>query len=73
MEFVTTNPRISKPRVRGSNPLGRATFINIKNKIKKVLVRLVAGVGFEPLTLGLEMRGFVVTNCIELSRFVILQ
>jgi len=29
--------------------------------------------GFEPLTLGLEMRGFVVTNCIELSRFVILQ
>ena len=30
-------------------------------------------VGFEPLTLGLEMRGFVVTNSIELSRFVILQ
>ena len=29
--------------------------------------------GFEPLTLGLEMRGFVVTNCIELSRFVTLQ
>jgi len=29
--------------------------------------------GFEPLTLGLEMRGIVVTNCIELSRFVILQ
>jgi len=29
--------------------------------------------GFEPLTLGLEMRGFVVTSCIELSRFVILQ
>jgi len=29
--------------------------------------------GFEPLTLGLEMRGFVVTNCIELYRFVILQ
>ena len=24
MEFVITNPRISKPRVRGSNPLGRA-------------------------------------------------
>ena len=31
------------------------------------------GVGFEPLTLGFEMRGFVVTNCIELARFVILQ
>ena len=29
--------------------------------------------GFEPLTLGLEMRGSVVTNCIELSRFVTLQ
>jgi len=27
---------------------------------------------FEPLTLGLEMRGFVVTNYIELSRFVTL-
>jgi len=29
--------------------------------------------GFEPLTLGLEMRGIDVANCIELSRFVILQ
>ena len=29
--------------------------------------------GFEPLTLGLEMRRFVVTNSTELSRFVILQ
>jgi len=29
--------------------------------------------GCEPLTLGLEMRGFVVTNSTELSRFVILQ
>jgi len=29
--------------------------------------------GSEPPTLGLEMRGFVVTDCIELSRFVILQ
>ena len=29
--------------------------------------------GFEPLTLGLEMRGFVFTNSTELSRFVILQ
>jgi len=28
--------------------------------------------GFEPVTLGLEMRGFVVTNSTELSRFVIL-
>jgi len=27
----------------------------------------------EPLTLGLEMRGFVVTNSTDLSRFVILQ
>ena len=26
--------------------------------------------GFEPLTLGLEMRGFVVTNSSELNRFV---
>jgi len=29
--------------------------------------------GFEPLTLGLEMRGFVITNSTELSRFVTLQ
>ncbi len=29
MEFVTTNPRISKPRVRGSNPLGRANKFNV--------------------------------------------
>jgi len=29
--------------------------------------------GFELVTLGLEMRGFVVTNSSELSRFVILQ
>ena len=29
MEFVTTNPRISKPRVRGSNPLGRANNLSI--------------------------------------------
>jgi len=29
--------------------------------------------GFEPLTLGLEMRGIVVTNYNELSRFVTLQ
>jgi len=29
--------------------------------------------GFEPLTLGLEMRVIEVTNCIELYRFVILQ
>jgi len=29
--------------------------------------------GFEPLTLGLEIRGFVVTNYTELHRFVILR
>jgi len=29
--------------------------------------------GLEPLTLGLEMRGIVVTNSTELSRFVTLQ
>jgi len=29
--------------------------------------------GFEPLTLGLEIRGIEVTNSTELSRFVILQ
>jgi len=28
---------------------------------------------FEPPTLGLEMRGFVITNSSELSRFVTLQ
>ena len=42
-------------------------------KLTKTLDLLARPRGFEPLTLGLEMRGFVVTNCIELSRFVILQ
>ena len=34
---------------------------------------MVGPPGFEPLTLGLEMRGFVVTNSTELSRLVTLQ
>jgi len=42
-------------------------------KIDKTLNLLARPTGFEPLTLGLEMRGFVATNCIELHRFVILQ
>ena len=42
-------------------------------KLVKTLDLLARPRGFEPLTLGLDMRGFVVTNCIELSRFVILQ
>jgi len=36
----------------------------------KILKLLARPRGFEPLTLGLEMRGFVLTNCIELYRFV---
>jgi len=39
----------------------------------KTLNLLARPTGFEPVTLGLEMCEFVVTNCIELSRFVILQ
>jgi len=42
-------------------------------KLIKMLDLLARPRGFEPLTLGLEMRGFVVTNSTELSRFVILQ
>jgi len=42
-------------------------------KLTKTVYLLARPRGFEPLTLGLEMRGFVVTNCIELSRFVTLQ
>ena len=42
-------------------------------KILKVSKLLARPRGFEPLTLGLEMRGFVVTNSTELSRFVTLQ
>ena len=42
-------------------------------KLIKTLDLLARPRGFEPLTLGLEMRGIEVTNCIELSRFVILQ
>ena len=40
-------------------------------KLTKILDLLALPTGFEPLTLGLEMRGIEVTNCIELSRFVI--
>jgi len=36
-------------------------------------LELARPTGIEPVTLGLEMCGFVVTNCIELYRFVILQ
>jgi len=39
----------------------------------KILKLLARPTRFELVTLGLEMRGFEVTNCIELSRFVILQ
>jgi len=39
----------------------------------KILKLLARPRGFEPPTLGLEMRGFVVTNSSELSRFVTLQ
>jgi len=42
-------------------------------KLTKTLDLLARPRGFEPLTLGLEMRGFVVTNYIELYRFVVLQ
>ena len=42
-------------------------------KLTKTLNLLARPRGFEPLTLGLEMRGFVVTNSSELSRFVTLQ
>ena len=41
-------------------------------KLTKPLDLLARPRGFEPLTLGLEMCGFVVTNSTELSRFVIL-
>ena len=42
-------------------------------KLIKTLDLLVRPRGFEPLTLGLEMRGIEVTNDIVLHRFVILQ
>jgi len=42
-------------------------------KLVKTLDLLARPRGFEPLTLGLEMRGFVITNFTELSRFVTLQ
>jgi len=42
-------------------------------KLVKTLDLLARPRGFEPLTLGLEMRGFVITNYTELSRFVTLQ
>jgi len=37
------------------------------------VLELARPTGFEPMTLGLEMRGFVVTNSSELYSFVILQ
>ena len=42
-------------------------------KLTKTLDFLVRPRGFEPLTLGLEMRGIMITNSSELSRFVTLQ
>ena len=42
-------------------------------KLTKTLDLLARPTGFEPVALGLEMRGFVVTICIKLYRFVILQ
>jgi len=42
-------------------------------KLVKTLDLLARPTGFEPVTLDLEMRGFVVTNSSELYRFVILQ
>ncbi len=42
-------------------------------KLTKTLDLLARPRGFEPLTLGLEMRGIEVTNDIVLHRFVILQ
>jgi len=42
-------------------------------KLTKTLNLLARPSGFETLTLGFDMRGFVVTNCIELSHFVTLQ
>ena len=41
-------------------------------KILKISQLLARPGGFEPPTLGLEMRGFVITSSSELSRFVIL-
>ena len=38
-----------------------------------VCSRINGPTGFESMTLGLEMRGFVVTNSTKLSRFVTLQ
>jgi len=42
-------------------------------KLIKTLILLARPTRFELVTLGLEMRGFVVTNSTELSRFVTLQ
>jgi len=42
-------------------------------KLTKTLDLLARPRGFEPLPLGLEMRGFMITNSTELSRFVTLQ
>jgi len=42
-------------------------------KLTKTLDLLARPRGFELVTLGLEMRGFVITNSTELSRFVTLQ
>ena len=42
-------------------------------KLTKMLDLLARPRGFEPLTLGLEMRGIGYTNDLVLHRFVILQ
>ena len=42
-------------------------------KLTKMLDLLARPTGFEPVTLGLEMRGIGYTNDLVLHRFVILQ
>jgi len=42
-------------------------------KLTKMLDLLARPTRFELVTLGLEIRGFVVTNSTELYRFIILQ
>jgi len=41
-------------------------------KLIRTLNLLARPTGFEPVTLGLEMRGFMITNSSELHRFVYL-
>ena len=70
---VVWNCRVLGDQTRAGLERNQDKQNNVYVKLIKTLNLLARLGGFEPPTLGLEMRGFVVTNSTELSRFATLQ